>query len=317
MLNKKVNRSTNIKKTKSFLSKLYEILKDITYKEIISWNNEGNGIIIKDVSNLCKIILPKYFKHNNYSSFIRQLNIYGFYKSQGILKEGEGFEHKIFCKEITKEQVKEIEIPKRKRELCSEENTINNNAEDINFKSISQDNTETYETNDFHMLLNKIEENSKLISELKTEIKDLSNKSNSLNKKLEQFENNLNGHSILLEKIIKNKSNIRINNMKKYKNIFNINELFKKYLYHLKIYSPFVSISNSKIININKQQKGNERNNDSINNMHIFSNNNAIIESISKQNSFLKEIPCLDNIQLNLNDNDSSFSLLCFYKDIK
>ena len=81
MLNKKVTRSRK-RRTKSFLSKLYEILNEISYKDIISWNMEGNGILIKNISSLCKIILPKYFKHNNYSSFIRQLNIYGFHKSK-------------------------------------------------------------------------------------------------------------------------------------------------------------------------------------------------------------------------------------------
>ena len=110
MLTKKRAKSKIIIKRKSFLSILYEILNDSSYNEIISWNIEGNGIVIKNITKLCEIILPKFFKHNNYSSFVRQLNIYGFYKGQGLTKDGERFEHEIFGKKITREQIRQILI---------------------------------------------------------------------------------------------------------------------------------------------------------------------------------------------------------------
>ena len=49
----------------------------------------------------------------------------------------------------------------------------------------------------------------------------------------------MNGHSIIIEKMLKMK-----NEDKKFKNkkSKNINELFNKYLYHLKIYSPYVDL---------------------------------------------------------------------------
>ena len=93
---------------KSFLSKLYDILNDINYNEIISWNKEGTGIIIKNTIALCQSVLPKYYNHHNYSSFVRQLNSYGFHKIQGIVKDGEGFEHDNFTKNNTKEQIRQI-----------------------------------------------------------------------------------------------------------------------------------------------------------------------------------------------------------------
>ena len=116
MINKKTIRE---KKTKSFLCKLYDILNDLEYGEIISWNKEGNGVIIKNITKLCKIVLPKFYKHKNYSSFVRQLNIYGFHKSQGILKDGEGFEHDIFNKNITKEQIKQIFLYKNQKKIIN------------------------------------------------------------------------------------------------------------------------------------------------------------------------------------------------------
>lgn len=111
MLNKKRTKSQIIKKRKSFLSNLYEIINDKSYNNIISWNNEGNGIIIKNVIQLCKIILPKY-----YSSFVRQLNIYGFHKSQGIIKDGEGFVHDIFGKKSQKNKLGKYYLKIRKKD---------------------------------------------------------------------------------------------------------------------------------------------------------------------------------------------------------
>ena len=91
MLNKKIKRNNKIKTKKSFLLKLYDILNDNTYHDIIHWNMERSGIIITNITKLSNEVLPKFYRHNNYSSFVRQLNVYGFNKIQGILKEGEGF----------------------------------------------------------------------------------------------------------------------------------------------------------------------------------------------------------------------------------
>ncbi|KAL3510406.1 hypothetical protein ACH5RR_029807 [Cinchona calisaya] len=65
-----------------FLLKCYEMVSDESTDELISWTQtHSNSFVIWDVSRFSSELLPKYFKHSNFSSFIRQLNIYGFRKA--------------------------------------------------------------------------------------------------------------------------------------------------------------------------------------------------------------------------------------------
>ncbi|CAD8206670.1 unnamed protein product [Paramecium octaurelia] len=82
----------------SFLTKTYDILENSNYSDIIQWNQDGKAFIIKKPYEFAKKILPKYFKHNNYTSFIRQLNIYDFHKIKNELGKHE-FKHNFFQKE--------------------------------------------------------------------------------------------------------------------------------------------------------------------------------------------------------------------------
>ena len=92
MFGKKRNNKRSINISESFLFKLNDILNDNNYKNFIHWDTNGKRVIILDVFSLCNIVLPKYYKHNNYSSFVRQLNIYGFHKSKGVENCGDAYE---------------------------------------------------------------------------------------------------------------------------------------------------------------------------------------------------------------------------------
>ncbi|XP_052206229.1 heat stress transcription factor A-8 [Diospyros lotus] len=63
-----------------FLLKCYEMVDDQSTDALISWGPAGDSFVISDVTEFVSELLPKYFKHKNFSSFIRQLNIYGFKK---------------------------------------------------------------------------------------------------------------------------------------------------------------------------------------------------------------------------------------------
>nr|QGP73755.1 heat stress transcription factor A-8 [Sedum alfredii] len=64
-----------------FLTKCYEMVDDEDNKRIVSWSDSrSNSFVINDQTQFALRLLPKYWKHNNFSSFMRQLNIYGFKK---------------------------------------------------------------------------------------------------------------------------------------------------------------------------------------------------------------------------------------------
>lgn len=63
-----------------FIAKTYEMVDDISSDPIVSWSENDKSFIVWNPPEFARILLPKFFKHNNFSSFIRQLNTYGFKK---------------------------------------------------------------------------------------------------------------------------------------------------------------------------------------------------------------------------------------------
>ncbi|KAI0522985.1 hypothetical protein KFK09_005374 [Dendrobium nobile] len=63
-----------------FLLKTYDMIDDSSTNEIVSWSSTNSSFVVWNPPEFSSRLLPTYFKHSNFSSFIRQLNTYGFHK---------------------------------------------------------------------------------------------------------------------------------------------------------------------------------------------------------------------------------------------
>ncbi|XP_030644663.1 heat shock factor protein 1 isoform X4 [Chanos chanos] len=90
----------------AFLTKLWTLVEDPETDSLICWSPSGTSFHVFDQGRFSKEVLPKYFKHNNMASFVRQLNMYGFRKvvhiEQGGLvkpeKDDTEFQHPFFIR---------------------------------------------------------------------------------------------------------------------------------------------------------------------------------------------------------------------------
>ncbi|WKX91171.1 hypothetical protein Q1695_009758 [Nippostrongylus brasiliensis] len=114
-----------------FLIKLWSIVEDPQYQQIVRWDDSGYSFHIIDPYSFSRNVLPHFFKHNNLNSLIRQLNMYGFRKmtpvDRGSLARTESdqdhleFSHPYFIRDHPEYLVN----IKRKQSSRASENTAN------------------------------------------------------------------------------------------------------------------------------------------------------------------------------------------------
>eukprot|EP00536_Pseudo-nitzschia_multiseries_P000280 jgi/Psemu1/610/gm1.610_g len=62
-----------------FLRKTFEMINTCD-TDVATWSEDGSSFVVKDPENFAREVIPTFFKHSNFSSFVRQLNFYGFRK---------------------------------------------------------------------------------------------------------------------------------------------------------------------------------------------------------------------------------------------
>jgi len=67
-----------------FIDKLRRILESEKYSSFIYWNTgpDQSGFTVCNEERLSSEVLPLFYKHGNFHSFVRQLNNYGFHKAE-------------------------------------------------------------------------------------------------------------------------------------------------------------------------------------------------------------------------------------------
>jgi len=70
-------------KCNNFLPALYRMCNNDQndHRECITWAEDSRSFWVSNIEQFARDILPIYYKHNNYASFVRQLNLYGFHRS--------------------------------------------------------------------------------------------------------------------------------------------------------------------------------------------------------------------------------------------
>mmetsp|Transcript_7500 Transcript_7500/g.18429 ORF Transcript_7500/g.18429 Transcript_7500/m.18429 type:complete len:470 (-) Transcript_7500:496-1905(-) len=77
--NKTTKRREGGENAPIFLRKTYEMINTCN-PDIATWSEDGTTFVVKDPEKFASEEIPTFFKHNNFSSFVRQLNFYGFRK---------------------------------------------------------------------------------------------------------------------------------------------------------------------------------------------------------------------------------------------
>ena len=232
MLGRK-RKSTQIElKQDKFLLKLYEILSKDEYSKIIHWSQNGTYIIITNIHTLSKKILPIYFNHQNYSSFVRQLNMYNFHKIRTeqevqeqyfineslnkfkTLNEIKNFKRKeqnkqkcLFFKDEDS-KIKYTILPNKKEENLQnidEKIELNENDDKTieKFKEIISNGTLDKNIKEKIMifLLNKSKENYEKNNEMKNSLNELKIKEDDVNEQINKINSEIENQNVHLKKI--------------------------------------------------------------------------------------------------------------------
>ncbi|KAI7906030.1 uncharacterized protein BX663DRAFT_428245 [Cokeromyces recurvatus] len=210
--------------------RIFSMLETKAHKDVFCWNPSGTSFLVKDTTEFTKVILPKYFKHCNFASFVRQLNKYDFHKvrsnkANDTIQKLNGdqvweFEHTSF-KRDRKDLLKNIKRKATKKKIKAEDDdTIDDDMvrlESASFSPniITEDNDDDVDYDELLRLTRNLQSE---IDELKQSHVNLETTITHINKKEELilnefsfFRNNMKAKDELLKECMKlNQEKVKI-----------------------------------------------------------------------------------------------------------
>jgi len=73
-------------------------IEEIGLSHIISWSPHGRAFVVNDVEGFVTQVMPRYFKQSRFSSFLRQLSLYGFIRLSRHGLDHHGYYHEFFLR---------------------------------------------------------------------------------------------------------------------------------------------------------------------------------------------------------------------------
>ncbi|KAL6634242.1 hypothetical protein ACP70R_026913 [Stipagrostis hirtigluma subsp. patula] len=175
-----------------FLSKTYDLVSEPALDGVISWGAAGNSFVVWDPSTFARDVLPHHFKHNNFSSFVRQLNTYGFRKVHADRWE---FAHEDFLRD-SKHLLKRIV---RRRSSPAQQSSIQSGS------SSGESNLDP----EIHMLRREKDALLQEVAKLKQEHRQTIEHMSTLNQRLETAEDRQKQMVSFLAKLLQNPNFVR------------------------------------------------------------------------------------------------------------
>ena len=312
-----INKS-GITHSSRFLMQLYQILEDKNNEKIIHWGNDGKYFIIENLYDFTEKILPKYYNHNNYASFVRQLNKYNFHKLK-ITPNENAFQNSLFIKGQKNIISNILKKKKNKNDMnivndnitCLVKYKKNNFLNDFNNLGGNNDNNNKNNLNNL-----SFDKHSLSLDE------DFDNNNSFMNKEKSSNSNSyirINSNSVF-KPIINNQS--QMNEIKLKQNLMNENtnekNKNKQKISKKDVYDLLNDIINKTDKNSSNQKKLNAKMDSlSSKNMEYINKNNILLNEIEKRNelnqkfekffSFIQEVINIKNLNnKNLLLSDSS-----------
>lgn len=312
-----INKS-GITHSSRFLMQLYQILEDKNNEKIIHWGNDGKYFIIENLYDFTEKILPKYYNHNNYASFVRQLNKYNFHKLK-ITPNENAFQNSLFIKGQKNIISNILKKKKNKNDMnivndnitCLVKYKKNNFLNDFNNLGGNNDNNNKNNLNNL-----SFDKHSLSLDE------DFDNNNSFMNKEKSSNSNSyirINSNSVF-KPIIQNQS--QMNEIKLKQNLMNENtnekNKNKQKISKKDVYDLLNDIINKTDKNSSNQKKLNAKMDSlSSKNMEYINKNNILLNEIEKRNelnqkfekffSFIQEVINIKNLNnKNLLLSDSS-----------